>query len=431
MGFIEEITILPPPQNLPLLGYVLLGTLLVHIPYLGLMLGCTAVSLLFNAVGKYRGEESYSRFARDIVSAIAARKSLGLVLGLIPQVVLIFTLAQLFYQRRIFRVDIHILVPVLVLLGLVFTFAFRWALLRKARFEPVMLLGTAGAGLLTLGLLVFYGVMGIILNPDSWTVSRAPVEFILASSVTPGFLTFMTLSIGLAGGWALFLFFGWPEVEKPGGREYLSFVKTTGFVLVGCFVAVQPLFTLWQGLAMHPASVGMASIVLMALTIVIIVLIGCLLWALRRRAESKIGLVVFPLLLLTHFTGAVDGHVLRERATKEHRSLLAEEGQRVRDEMMARLDALGDATSPERGKKIFEGRCMACHRFDSKLVGPPLATVLPKYAGQPEALREFVDYPVKVNPDYPSMPRLGLRSTEIEAVVKYVLQRFEEEYGTE
>jgi cytochrome c551/c552 len=431
MGFIEEITILPPPQHLPLLGYVLVATLLVHVPYMCLLFGCTALSLLFNHVGHFRGDESYSRFARDIVDAIAGRVALGMALGFLPQIVLIFTLAQLLFQRQIFRPEIHMVVPALVLLGLLFAFAYRSALIGNKRFEPTMLLGTAATGLIALGFLVFYGGMGVILNPDSWTVPRAPVEFIVASSVTPDFLRFMTLSIGLAGGWTLFLFFGWPEPCRLEGEGYRRFVRTIGLILVGCFIAAQPLFTLWHGLAMHPASVTPPSLALMAFTIVIIIFTGLLLWTLRTRAESTAALLVFPLLLLTYFAAAVDAHVLRGRATVEHRAIVTAEGQRVRNELMARLDELGDAASPERGKRVFEGRCMACHRFGGRLVGPPLETVLPKYAGRPEDLQAFVDYPVKVDPDYPSMPRLGLRRTEIEAVVNYVLQRFEEEYRAE
>ena len=108
MGFIEEMTILPPPAHLPLLGYVLLATILVHVPYMVLLLGCVMGSLHFHAIGKWTGDGRYTRLAADLVDAIAERKALALALGFVPQVVILFTLAQLFFERGIFRYEIHV-----------------------------------------------------------------------------------------------------------------------------------------------------------------------------------------------------------------------------------------------------------------------------------------------------------------------------------
>lgn len=432
MSLIDELTVVPPPDNLPLLGYVVIGTLLLHIPYMGVLLGCTIVSLTANAAGKFRDNSTYRRFARDVIAAVAGRVELGLALGFLPQVILILTFSQVYFERRLFRVDIHSAVPPLVILGIVFAYAYKRAVTsEKVRFEISMILGTAAAGLLMLGLLIFYGGMEVIHNPDSWTFSRAPVEFILASSVTPDYLRFLTLSIGLAGGWILFLYFGWPEVKKPRDGDYLSFMRIAAIVMVGAFVLTGPLLTLWHGLAAHPAAVSPTSLTLSALSILALVVTGLALYAQCGRPGSRIGLSVFPLLIVSYLASAIDGQVLRANATVEHRLIVEAEGERVREELMARLEETGDATSPERGRQIFETRCMACHRFDTRLVGPPLATVLPKYAGKREELGAFLDYPSKVNPDYPAMPRLGLRRTEIEAVSNYVLQRYEEEYGTQ
>lgn len=429
---IDELTVIPPPDNLQLLGYIVIGTLLLHIPYMGILLGSTVVSLTANAAGKFRDNSTYRRFARDVIATVAGRVELGLALGFLPQVILILTFSQVYFERSLFRVDLHSAVPPLVILGITFAYVYKRAVAsEKVRLEISMMLGTAAAGLLMLGLLIFYGGMGVIYNPDSWTFSRAPVEFILASSVTPDYLRFLTLSIGLTGGWILFLYFGWPEVKKPRDGEYLSFMRIAGIVMVGAFVLTGPLLTLWHGLAAHPAAVSPTSLALSALSILALVATGLVLYAQYGRQGSRIGLYVFPLLIVSYLASAIDGQVLRANATVEHRFIVEAEGERVRDELIARLEETGDATSPERGRQIFETRCMACHRFDTRLVGPPLARVLPKYAGKPEELGAFIDYPSKVNSDYPAMPRLGLRRTEIEAVSNYVLQRYEEEYGTQ
>jgi cytochrome c551/c552 len=77
----------------------------------------------------------------------------------------------------------------------------------------------------------------------------------------------------------------------------------------------------------------------------------------------------------------------------------------------------------EKGKAVFDTVCAGCHRFDSRLVGPPFNEVVPKYKGDVEKLKRFIGNPVKVNPGYPSMPNLGLKEEEIDVVARYLLEK--------
>jgi cytochrome c551/c552 len=81
------------------------------------------------------------------------------------------------------------------------------------------------------------------------------------------------------------------------------------------------------------------------------------------------------------------------------------------------------STAEKEGEKVFNSICVACHRFDQRLVGPPLDTVLPKYRGKPAKLQAFLHNPVKVNPDYPSMPNLHLTDRQVETVAQFLLSR--------
>jgi cytochrome c551/c552 len=75
----------------------------------------------------------------------------------------------------------------------------------------------------------------------------------------------------------------------------------------------------------------------------------------------------------------------------------------------------------EKGRVVFAKVCRACHLFDTRIVGPPMKEVLPKYGGDAERLKRFIREPVKVNPGYPPMPMLGLKEEEVEAVARYLL----------
>jgi cytochrome c551/c552 len=83
--------------------------------------------------------------------------------------------------------------------------------------------------------------------------------------------------------------------------------------------------------------------------------------------------------------------------------------------------AAGAVADTEKGKKVFETVCSVCHRFDAKVVGPPLNEVVPKYKGDLAKLKAFIKAPTKVNPAFPPMPPPGIKDDEIDAVAKYLL----------
>jgi len=81
----------------------------------------------------------------------------------------------------------------------------------------------------------------------------------------------------------------------------------------------------------------------------------------------------------------------------------------------------------DEGEAIFNRVCSACHRWDSRVVGPALEGVLPEYREDRAALEAFLRSPQKVDPDFPPMPDPGLSDSEIEAVASYLLDRLEQE----
>ncbi|MDP2037365.1 MAG: cytochrome c, partial [Ignavibacteria bacterium] len=76
------------------------------------------------------------------------------------------------------------------------------------------------------------------------------------------------------------------------------------------------------------------------------------------------------------------------------------------------------------GADIYNGRCIACHNFEKKVVGPPYNETLPKYVGKKADLVKFILSPVKINPAYPAMPNQGLKPREAEAIADYILATY-------
>jgi cytochrome c len=86
----------------------------------------------------------------------------------------------------------------------------------------------------------------------------------------------------------------------------------------------------------------------------------------------------------------------------------------------------GTFTESISGADIYNGRCIACHQYDKKVVGPPYNSVLPKYEGDLEALSSYILNPVKVNPEYPAMPNQGLKPNEAKAVAEYLMNTYKQ-----
>ncbi|MFN3307301.1 MAG: c-type cytochrome, partial [Candidatus Kapaibacteriota bacterium] len=111
---------------------------------------------------------------------------------------------------------------------------------------------------------------------------------------------------------------------------------------------------------------------------------------------------------------AVSNKIQEFKIAKEfalyHEKLLASAGRSVLQEI--------------NGEEIYKAKCVACHQFDAKLVGPPHKEVLKKYENRKEDMVRFILNPVKVDPNYPPMPNQGLKPNEAEAVVKYMYEHY-------
>lgn len=93
------------------------------------------------------------------------------------------------------------------------------------------------------------------------------------------------------------------------------------------------------------------------------------------------------------------------------------------DEERHALYAKSDEAPVVDAQAIFDTRCIACHKFDAKSVGPAYNDVVPKYEGKEGDLVKFILSPSPQNPDeYPAgMPAQGLNPAEGKAMAKWLL----------
>jgi cytochrome c551/c552 len=167
----------------------------------------------------------------------------------------------------------------------------------------------------------------------------------------------------------------------------------------------------------------------LATSAVFLVLINALmLFSNLKSSRTRFASASFVLFLVVFVVLSVVDQRTLVNANMEHRELLVIEAEKVMAEREAELLAAAEGGTMEgRGEEIFTTQCMACHRFDTQLVGPALEEVLPKYADNFEGLKAFIKNPKKINPDLPPMPALGLSDRDVEAVAGYVTGQLEQQ----
>ena len=191
------------------------------------------------------------------------------------------------------------------------------------------------------------------------------------------------------------------------------------------FTLALPVFYLFY-IFTSPDVMFSTSVYLLAAGLVLVALVSAwVLLAVLNNPRPRFGASLFTLfLVLFMLMGIVDQKAM-VNANIEHASLLTIEFEKEKAEKEAEIEALLAAGHGENvGEELFTETCMQCHRFDERLVGPPLSKVLGPYESNIDALEAFLASPSKKNPDYPPMPSPGLSSSQVNAVAEYVLEEY-------
>lgn len=161
---------------------------------------------------------------------------------------------------------------------------------------------------------------------------------------------------------------------------------------------------------------------LLSLTSILVVFFSLMLsYTSFNRINVRIVRISFYMLILSlaFFVGSETS--LFAIASKKQKFIINLAFQKYHEQLLA---SAGRSFNIVNGEEIYNAKCVACHNFDTKLVGPPHREVLAKYKDKPEEMVKFILNPVKVNPDYPPMPAPGLKPNEAEAVVKYMFEHY-------
>ncbi len=414
-----------------LLRYGLFLVLFIHLPFVGVIIGGSTVSLLLSFLGREKRDPACLRLSKEVMETIMTGKAALFLFGLVPVLLVWFACERIFFEATplpwmFWFAVLGVLVAGFFLLGL-----YRSSWSRAPSPAPFHVLsGAAGLSAIFLAFFLFAQGYGVLFNPEKLSLLRAQFRFLLSWNAVVKFLLFLALFFGMTGVGVLLLggrAAAGTEGTDPPEASYRGVVRGVGAKTAFLATLVLPIFILLD-LATLPEAALSAEVFASSVVVLLLSFLVCLVLSLRSgNGESGPGIriavlyVAIFLAILFHDHAAI-GNAYQDRIGHLRMQARAAEAEHAKKAPPEAPAAAGKAED-EKGKAVFESICASCHRFDVRVVGPPLSEVVPNYAGDVEKLKGFIRNPGKVNPDYPSMPNLGLPEEEIDAVARYLIGR--------
>jgi len=404
--------------------YGLAAVLLVYLPFLGLVIGFAAASLVLNFFGRENRDARSLRLSGELIETAAFDSKVFFLAALFPFPFIAF-LCQRFLPEPVPLPWLFWILPFGALLPGCALLSFYRSSLRRTPDLPVLHFRAGAAGLLAIlsSSFLLFVLLGALFNPEKLPLIRKNAVFILSWNSQAAFLLFLALSFGLTGAIVL-LSPGRPragtEEPDPGYREY---VRSVGSALAFGGALAVPVLVVLDLLSLPPTSLSLgvfaaaAAVLLLALAVVLILYPSPENRAGRSGARVSATYVLMFLALIAGNLAAVGNASLGRPASPRPPAAWMFSAEAKPREMPPTAEP-----GMEKGKAVFEHACRACHLFETKIVGPPLSKVMPKYKEDVDRLKSYIRDPVRVNPDYPLMPSLGLKEGEIDAVARYVLK---------
>ncbi|MBS1519296.1 MAG: c-type cytochrome [Bacteroidetes bacterium] len=449
MDFLDKLVIPATTQHLSLLKIILIMSLLIFIPFYGMLVGGTAFSVIFNAYGRKIKNKLFIRFAKDIIDKLAINRFVGVGLGIIPLLSITFCYAQLLFEVKVIAVSLLFVATLFLALAVNFIYSYQSTFqieslietfkgisgLNKHELETKLpeevsdyefdLMNTnSNSGLYGFVLLLITGIfftggITIVQFSEKYQDFQNIAQIFLSGATFINFIMLLVLSAAVTGTAILFFFFSWQGGMHDMEKEYYNFVKKIGSNIAFTGAALTPVFLFISFFMMPNSALSGSVFMYTGLAFVSLLLLCNFLYAVIKNSDMKyIGAAFYFVILSCGFIIMKNQSAFGTASYKhlEAINLMAEELHKEKKGKTVNTEGVN-------GEEIFTKICSACHKFDVKLVGPPYQQTIPTYNGDVKKLQQFILNPVKKNPEYPPMPNPGLKPKEAAAVAQYLIDK--------
>lgn len=422
MDFLSQHVIPPTAQHMALLEFLGVVIYAIHLPYIGMVIGSTAVAMWLTFSDHEIPNPRFARLAGDLIDTVLGSRFPMLVLGVMPLFVLPFIYGQWFVGAPLAPIKYIVfsipgVVVAFVILGL-----YRGSFAeRKANFYLHLGLGTLGLGALMASYFVLLSTVARLQDPEKWFRLKNLLILLLNWNVIWKFLFFVHLAFAVTGAAILFFLLRWSRDKALTDPEYAAFARRFGAGLGLAFVMALPVFYLFYVFTSPDIVFDNLNYLIATAVVLVSMLIAYAFFGALKSREPRFGATTFVLFIMVFvLAGSFDLRAMAN-ANREHARMIEKVAEKAKLEREVELEtAMAAASGKNVGEETFTKVCMQCHRFEEKLVGPSLLSVLPKYNA--ETLKAFILSPVKVDPAFPPMPNPGLTPVQAAAVAAYELE---------
>ena len=206
---------LPLPASEMLLKVLLIVAFIAHIIFVNLMVGGSIFTLVFEMIGLK--DERYDLLARNLAKTITVNKSLAVVLGVAPLLLINVLYTVFFYTANILTGNAWISIVPLVAGAFLLTYLHQYTWDRMSTKKILHLTFNALATGIFLSVpLIFLANINLMLFPEKWGEVKGFGQALLMPSVLPRYFHFIAASLVLT---ALFMVGFW---SRAAARQQLA-----------------------------------------------------------------------------------------------------------------------------------------------------------------------------------------------------------------
>ncbi|MFZ6032515.1 MAG: c-type cytochrome [Melioribacter sp.] len=444
MEFLDKYVLPQSAHHMILLKYLMALALLIFIPYISLLIGSLTFSLVFKNKSAKNNNAVYYKFSKFLIDLTTFNKVSALGLGLAPLLSISFGVAQLLHLSDVPAAGYILLSSIFYIAAIIFIYTFKYSfhlrdilgavtenenIKEEIKEESSFYLSSAnkllrksgffGLALLLVSVYLFVGALNLTTRPELWDSGNYFINLIFSLQTVVGFLQIILFAFGFTAAFIIYRSYSSEAIKSD--EKYFDFIKNFGLKTGLVISIILPLFIILSIMVKSNQALSYNLFAYTLLALFVVMFISVLFYLMIRDAQLRYASSLVYLFVLAVFFVVMQEYSSLDTATKKQFAFLA-----------ANYDEYKSALEEEYGLKkvvingadIYNGKCIACHQFDKKLVGPPYNETLPKYEGKKEELVKFILNPVKINPDYPAMPNQGLKPAEAEAVADYLLSTY-------
>lgn len=419
MNFFDQFVIPGSSNHILLIKYMLMISLMLFIPYIGMLLGGMFISSYFDKKGKREGNSLYTKFAEDVINKLTISGSAKFGLGIIPALSIFFAYVQLMYSSNTISLSMFALAIAILFISLSFIYKYREIYKLERMLTQINYTGSIGKYLLLSAVYLFAGAMALSSSPDNWAKTNNVMQLIFSWQSFFNFLTLLCISGLISGSAIIFFFFKWDGGIQNMSGEYSELVRKFAGNLTLISGTFFPLMILLSYLYLPYSTLSPLLFYYTIAVLTITLVLGSFILSVMKSKNADAATSVFVLIIVLITINIFKDQQAFATAVQPNTVKMTKLAEDIEKESQNKLMQ----TTGIDAESIFTQKCSACHKFDQKLVGPPYDQVVPKYNGDVQKLSDFILNPQKIDPAFPPMPVQGLKKKEATAIAQWLISK--------